>query len=99
MTMKSKFLAPALGAALLVALIGTSSASAATEFGSNCTANRAEEGASFSTILLSQSSGLPTTAPASGVVTKWKIRLIPVPITVPQQLKIYRPTANSTQFQ
>ena len=97
--MKSKLLAPVFAAVLLAALIGAPGASAATEFGNNCTANRAEEGTSFSTILLSQASGAPTTAPVSGVVTKWKIRLVPVPISLPQQLKVYRPTGNPTQFQ
>jgi hypothetical protein len=97
--MRFKLFSTAVSAVLAISLLGATGASAATEFGSNCTANRAEEGTSFSTILLSQNGGLPTTAPASGVVTKWKIRLVPVPITVSQQLKIYRPTANATQFQ
>jgi hypothetical protein len=96
--MKSRVLMAAIAAAFAISLLGASGASAAAEFGSSCTANRAEEGAPFSTILLSQSGGLPTTAPVSGVVTKWKIRLVPVPISVPQQLKIYRPTANPAQF-
>jgi len=97
--MRFKLISAAISAALAISLLGASGASAATEFGSNCIANRAEEGTSFSTILLSQNGGIPTTAPASGVVTKWKIRLIPVPISVPQQLKVYRPTASSSQFQ
>ncbi|HYG97146.1 MAG TPA: hypothetical protein VD741_08565 [Solirubrobacterales bacterium] len=96
--MRFKFITAVVAAALSVALLGATSASAATEFGSNCTANRAEEGTSFSTIQLTQN-GAPTAAPTSGVVTSWRIRLIPVPITVPQQLKVYRPTANPTQFQ
>jgi len=96
--MNLKLLTSAIAAVLSMALLGATGASAASEFGSNCTANRAEEGTSYTTIQISQN-GVQTLAPASGVVTKWKIRLIPVPISIPQQLKVFRPTANPTQFQ
>jgi hypothetical protein len=97
--MKSRVITVAIAATLAISLLGAPGASAATEFGSTCTANRAEEGTSFSTIQLSENSGAPTTAPVSGVVTKWKIRLVPIPISLPEQLKVYRPTANPSQFQ
>jgi hypothetical protein len=79
-------------------LVGASAASAATEFGSHCIGNRAEEGQSYAVIQLSQG-GVPTAAPASGVVTSWKIRLVGVPFALPQQLKVFRPTGNPSQFQ
>ncbi|HET8956247.1 MAG TPA: hypothetical protein VFN18_11370 [Solirubrobacterales bacterium] len=96
--MKLKLLTAVTTAVLSVSLLGATVASAASEFGSTCTANRAEEGTPFTVIQLSQN-GVQTVAPASGVVTKWKIRLVPVPISVPQQLKVFRPTADPSQFQ
>jgi hypothetical protein len=96
--MRPKLVPAAIAAALAISLLGATSASAATEFGANCTANRAEEGVSYSVIQLTQN-GVQTVAPASGVVTQWKVRLIPAPIFVPQQLKVFRPTASPTQFQ
>jgi hypothetical protein len=79
--------------------VGSPTAAAATEFGNGCIADRAIEGQSFSTIQLLQSSG-QVAAPSSGVITKWKIALVPeVPFGVPTQLKVYRPTANASQFQ
>jgi hypothetical protein len=85
---------------LLASLAGGSAAAvAATEFGSTCTANRAEEGEQFAVMQLSQN-GVQTLAPASGVVTSWKIRLVQeVPFSIPQQLKIFRATGNPSQFQ
>jgi hypothetical protein len=88
----------AIAAVAATAVIGAAPASAATEFGSHCLANRAEEGLAYADIQLSQG-GVPTAAPVSGVVTSWKIRLIGVPFFVPQQLKVYRPTASPLQFQ
>jgi hypothetical protein len=88
-----------IAAAMVVGgLIFASTASAATEFGTNCLANRAEEGAPLTLIQLTQN-GVPTAAPSSGVITQWKIRLIPAPVTISQQLKVFRPTANPAQFQ
>ncbi|HST68140.1 MAG TPA: hypothetical protein VLI94_00605 [Solirubrobacterales bacterium] len=95
--MRLKLVPVALAAALAISLLGATSASAATEFGTNCTANRAEE-SPYTVIQLAQNGG-QTVAPSSGVVTKWKIRLIPAPVFLPQQLKIFRPTASPTQFQ
>ena len=33
------------------------------------------------------------------MITSWKIRLVGVPFLIPQQLKVFRPTANPLQFQ
>jgi hypothetical protein len=86
------------GAMAAISLIGASGAAAATEFGSQCTANRAEKGGSYAVVQLSQG-GVATAAPVSGVVTNWKINLAPVPLSLPQQLKVFRPTASPSQFQ
>ena len=97
--MKKRVAVGVAGAAMALMLVGASAASAATEFGSHCVGNRAEEGQSYAVIQLSQG-GVPTAAPSSGVVTSWKIRLIgEVPFSLPQQLKVFRPTGNPLQFQ
>jgi hypothetical protein len=93
-----KLLSAIVAASLATLAMGSATAVAATEFGSNCTANRAEEGTPLTLIQLTQNN-VPTVAPTSGVVTSWKIRLVPIPISVPQQLKVFRATANPTQFQ
>jgi hypothetical protein len=87
------------GTLVAVSALGATSAAAATEFGSHCTANRAVEGESYAVIQLSQG-GVATTAPVSGVVTNWKINLESVvPFSLPQQLKVFRPTDSPSQFQ
>jgi hypothetical protein len=97
--MRTRLMLAAATALAALSIIGTGTASAATEFGSNCTANRAVEGASYSFVQLLQN-GSQAAAPSSGVITKWKINLIgEVPFTVPTQLKVFRPTANASQFQ
>ncbi len=84
--------------AAALTLILAPAASAATEFGTSCTGNRAEMGTVYSVIQLSQN-GVPTGAPSSGVITRWKSRIVPVPIPIIQQLKVFRPTADPAQFQ
>jgi hypothetical protein len=79
-----------LTAALAAALLAPT-ASAATEFGDTCTAN--EE--FFAPITFFEASApanpLPIAAPSAGVLTKWKVNLIPeVPVTFPQTLKVLR---------
>lgn len=97
--MKVKLISAVFGLAMAVPLLGAATASAATEFGSGCIADRAIEGESLSTVQLLQNGG-QAAAPSSGVITQWKINLVPeVPFGVPTQLKVYRPTANETQFQ
>src|SRR5690242_12199139 len=98
MHMRSKLISVAIAAAFAGSLLGAAGASAATEFGSHCVANRAEDELQYTVIQLSQNGG-PVAAPTAGIVTKWKINLVPVPFTVPQQLKIFRPTPDPNRFQ
>jgi hypothetical protein len=79
--------------ALVAALgaIGVPSASAATEFGDSCVGNQDFE----DPVTLFESSAplgnpLPVAAPSAGVVTQWKVNVVPVPITFPQTMKILR---------
>jgi hypothetical protein len=68
-----KRLSVVLTAALgLCAFVGVSSASAATEFGSNCPG---DEGAPYSFISLAHGakSPLPVAAPVSGIITQWTV--------------------------
>ncbi len=61
------------GASLAIALVGAPTATAATEVGNNCTgANTTEPNFTIGQIAQSSSNPLPLTAPAAGVVTKWK---------------------------
>jgi hypothetical protein len=79
-----------------ISMVGPATASAASEFGDGCVANVAEENFSLFQ-LASPSSGLPTASPATGVITQWRINLIPeVPFAVPQVLKVFRVTAPNT---
>ena len=39
---------------------------------------------------------LPTAAPAAGVITKWKVTLVPAPVTLPHTLKVLRVTGPAT---
>lgn len=86
-------------ALVAVSALGATTASAATEFGSGCIADRAIETEPFATIQLLQN-GAQAAAPSSGVITRWKVNLVPeVPFGIPTQLKVYRPTGNASQFQ
>lgn len=55
------------------AAVGVGSASAATEFGSGCAANKVTEGAVWVSTGHSPASPLPVTAPISGVITEWRV--------------------------
>jgi hypothetical protein len=69
----------------LVASIGTSSASAATEFGSACAATGAFNGGEVS-IGHGLTSPLPYAAPASGVITEWRVNVGSFPESEPEEL-------------
>jgi hypothetical protein len=88
-----------LAATLTVSLASVSTASAATEFGDSCTANEAVE----SPITLFEINGagnpLPTAAPSAGVITAWKVNLVPAPVTIPQTLKVLRPNLGAKTVQ
>jgi hypothetical protein len=95
--MRRKFTGIAATALLAMAAFGATSASAATEFGDNCVANEATESIPLTLFALTATGNpLPLTAPNSGVITKWKSSLIPVPVTVPQTLKVLRQTSPNT---
>jgi hypothetical protein len=88
--MRLKLVLAAVSAALCISLLGATSASAATEIGSNCTGNRADESPKT---LLQLSSANPATlaAPQDGVLTKWKVNVIPYPGGVQEKVKVFRP--------
>jgi hypothetical protein len=72
------------GLAMAIAMLGLfalpSSASASVEFGDNCTADYFELEAPYSLFEGSNSANpLPTSAPSSGVITKWKVNIAPTP--------------------
>lgn len=86
-------LALALAALALLAAVGPTSASAATEFGDACVANRAED--NFGLFEISAPGNpLPTAAPASGVITKWKVNVVPTSEVIPTALKVVRQTSS-----
>lgn len=89
--MKKRYLVPVIGVVAAISATIAPAAVAATEFGDNCTANEATE----APITLFEISGagnpLPTSAPSAGVITAWKVNLVPAPVSVPQTLKVLRP--------
>jgi hypothetical protein len=82
------------------ALVFASAATAATEFGNNCVANgAAAPKTAILQIAKAPSSPLPLAAPSAGVMTQWKVNLIPeASIAIQQQLKVFRPTGGPKQF-
>jgi hypothetical protein len=92
--MKNRAIAAVLTLAFAVPLFAAQAASAATEIGDNCTADRAEQEKPM-IAPLANASGTPYTAPVAGVVTKWKTSVIPYPGGISEQLKILRPVAGS----
>jgi hypothetical protein len=81
------------------AIAAPSSASAATEFGDNCIANNDfSEGVTFF-----ESAGvgnpLPVSAPSGGVITNWRVTVVPVPFGFAQTFKVLRlnPAAKTAQ--
>jgi hypothetical protein len=81
-----------------VLLLAASSASAATEVGSNCVTNTGA-GGNLTVVQLAKAPGdaLPITAPASGVVTRWKVNS-GIEGSFPQQLKVLRQAGNAKTF-
>ena len=76
--------------------IGVPSASASVEFGDNCTANTAAP--KYALVELAQTGALPIDAPTGGVITKVKFNVgVPLPIAIPQTVKLLRPVAG-TEF-
>jgi len=83
-------LALSLTAAALTALLAPSGATAATEFGDNCVANSDFESAVTFFESVAPGNPLPVSAPSSGVITKWKSSVVPVPFGIPQTFKVLR---------
>jgi hypothetical protein len=79
-------------AALTVFLLTASTASASTEFGDNCAANDDIEVPVTLFEIAGAGNSLPPAAPIAGVITKWKVNVIPVPVSIPQTLKVLRPS-------
>lgn len=77
--------------ATTVSLLVATSASAATEFGDTCVADEAVTTPYTLATLATTNSGLPLTAPVSGVITKVKVQVgLPLPLGIPEQVKVLR---------
>jgi hypothetical protein len=98
--MRSKLLSAALGAALVVSLLGATGASAATQAGNNCTGNTSTSGLTLISLANAPGNPLPATIPVNGVITSWTFSVVPIPPGIlSQTLKIFRPTGAAKQFQ
>jgi hypothetical protein len=88
--MRPKLVLAAVSAAVFVSLLSATGASAAVEIGNNCLGNRAEEPPKT---LVQLSSTTPSTlaAPQDGVLTRWKVNVIPYPGGVSEKVKVLRP--------
>ena len=84
--------------AAALALLAPAGASAATEIGDNCVGDEAAPGAIGLMPISNPASPMPTTAPA-GVLTKWRVNLVPVPAVLPHSLKVLRPSATAGAIQ
>jgi hypothetical protein len=71
--MKKRLSAALVLAVAASAVVGAGPASAATVFGSGCTANQIQEGAIWISTGHSAASPFPVTAPISGVITEWTV--------------------------
>lgn len=89
--MRKLFGAFAFTAIAVLSLVGTGTASAATEFGNNCPGNEVTEAPNTYFALSAVGDPLPLAAPSAGVITQWKINS-QIPFTFQQTLKVVRPT-------
>jgi hypothetical protein len=96
-TMRKRLGIAVAGLALVLVLTGAPSASASIEAGDDCVANTAEGIYTLVQMQRASSSALPLTAPASGVVTSWKVNS-GVSEGVPEQMRVLRPTDVPNQF-
>ncbi len=87
--MRRLFYAGVLAVVASLSLAVAGPASAATEFGDNCTADEELEAITFFESSV-PGNPLPIAAPSAGVVTQWKVNVVPVPITFEQTMKILR---------
>jgi hypothetical protein len=89
--MRAKLIGAVATAAIAVSLSSAGSASAATEFGDACFANDLAEQSVTLYEVFAPENPLPVTAPAAGVITKWRVNVIPAPVSIPQTLKVLHP--------
>ncbi len=85
--------------AVLALMMGSASASAATEFGDNCVANRVTSAAVPATLFARTAIGDPLslTAPTAGVITRWKLEQSALEaVTIPETLRVLRSTGPNT---
>lgn len=76
-----------------IALTIPGAASAATEVGDACVGDHAESSVNTVVPLASPSNPLPITVPQDGVVTAWKVNVVPYPGGISEKLKVLRPAA------
>jgi hypothetical protein len=98
--MKPKLASAVTGMAFAIALLAATPASAATEVGNDCLGNQSGGGTPIS-LANAPGSPLPATIPHSGVITRWRVTVIPIPegVVLTETLKIFRPTGTPKQFQ
>jgi hypothetical protein len=96
--MRTKLVLAMTGALVAISAFGaTTSASAATEFGDNCVGNELTESEPITFFqLTSLGNPLSNTAPVAGVITKWKVNLVPAPVSFPQTLRVLRQNGPKT---
>jgi hypothetical protein len=97
--MKRLVVVGVLSAVAVVALVGSATASAATEFGDNCDANKVLPTSIPATLFASTAAGDPLslTAPSAGVITRWTLNLSPVEAaSFAQTLRVLHPTGPNT---
>lgn len=94
--MRHKLVSTAIAAAAAISLLGATGASAATEFGDNCVGNESISSSITLFEISSTTNPLPTAAPSAGVITQWKVNLVPVPFSIPVNLKVLRQTGPNT---
>jgi hypothetical protein len=84
----------------LAALVGSAPASAAIEFGDNCTGTNPAPAYTLTT-LTAPSGSLPLTAPISGVVTQVKQQIgleAPPTLVIPEEVKVLHPTGAKNTY-
>jgi hypothetical protein len=96
--MRIKALTTAWAAALVLATVVPSGASAATEFGDTCAASTGAPGYTLTT-LTAPAGSIPLTAPSDGVITKVRVGFAPAsppPFTIPETVKVLHPTGGNS---
>jgi hypothetical protein len=93
--MKKKFIGALATALLALAAFGSTSASAATAVGSNCTGDSAEVPTATLVQLSSPTSPSSASVPVAGVVTKWGVNVIPYAGGISEKLKVLRPAGGN----